>query len=245
MKSYLPIFLLIGGVLVLSLVGFVVFNLRSKETPGNVQAEKVVKELSLDKRPYITLTPNSAGNILSLSVSRIPNGVDSLEYELVYNTAAGVVQGVPGSIALGGKTSFARELTLGTCSSGVCRYDKGVKDITFTIRLRDTRGKLISKLSTGIELLSKTKELSSTDKKFTLALDRSPSGYYVVMQTGGIPGQTPDSVINGPYGVFASSSQDQKGKVDLAEKVYGWTGTSWNELTDGQTNKLGVFVGVE
>lgn len=240
MKSSLPLFLLIGGVLIVSLVGFIIFNLRTRG--GGGEEEEVVAQVPA---PQITLTPNSAGQVLSLWVAKIDTKAASLEYELIYNTDKGVLQGVPGSVDLGGKSSLTRDLTLGTCSSGVCRYDKGVKDITLTIRLRDNKGKLLVKFATPVALLTKTRELASSDEKFSLMLDKQGTGFYVVMQTGAVPGTLPGEVAAGPYGVFASGDTKQSGKVTLpGGTIQVYDGTKWAKLTGGKTSTLGTFVAV-
>ena len=250
MKSSLPLFLLIGGVLIVSLVGFIVFNLRSRVSEV-ANEEEIVTEVA---PPYVTLTPNAAGQILALFASGINEKADKFEYELVYNTDKGVLQGVPGTVNLEGKSSIARDLTLGTCSSGVCRYDKGVKDIKLTIRLRNNKGKLISKFSTQVSLLSKIKDLKSEDGKFSLILDKLGKDYYVVLQTGATPGTSPGEVVAGPYGLFASGDVKQSGKVALsggAVEVYpggsssAYDGSKWTKLTNGATSILGTFVAVK
>ncbi len=242
MKSYLPIFLLVGGLLVISLVGFAVFNLRSKETPVENE-EEIVPSVPA---PFIILTPDSAGRELTLNVSKIDQTAASLEYELVYNTQANVLQGVPGTVDVTGQASISRQLTLGTCSSGVCRYDKGVKDITLTIRLRNKSGKLLNKFSSGVSLSTKEKKLSATDGKFTLTLDKTPTGYYVVTQTGSAPSGAPGELTSGPYGVFASGGTLQSGTVTLTGvKIYLWDGKAWQELSSGKTKTLGVFIATQ
>lgn len=242
MRSSLPLFLLIGGVLIVSLVGFIIFNLRTKEDSSGGGEEKVAVQIPA---PYITLTPNSAGQVLSLSVTKIDDKAASLEYELVYNTDKGILQGVPGSVDLEGKSGLTRDLTLGTCSSGVCRYDKGVKDINLTIRLRNDKGKLLGKFSTGVALLSKTRELESSDGKFILMLDKQGTSFYVVMQTGAVPGTSPGEAAAGPYGVFSSGDTRQSGRVTLSGgAIYVYDGTKWAKLTDGKTSILGTFVAV-
>ncbi|MBI4058723.1 hypothetical protein HY404_00630 [Candidatus Microgenomates bacterium] len=241
MKSYLPIFLLILGVLVVAIAGFSIFNLRSKDTTPSTD-EVVVPTIPL---PYVALTPDGVGQELTLSVTGIDSAVATLDYELVYNTAAGVLQGVPGSVSVSGKSSLERKLTLGTCSSGVCRYDKGVKDITLTLRLRNSSGKVLAKVATGVSLLSKTKKLASTDDKFSLTLDKTPTGFYVVMQTSGLPSESSGTVVAGPYGVFTSGSSSQRGKITTVGIWQVWDGNKWQVLSDGATKTLGVFVATQ
>lgn len=244
MRSYLPIFLLIGGILIASLVGFVIFNLRSQEKTTLLEENEVVQaKIPL---PYITLTPDNLGRELSLSVVKIDSSVSTLEYELVYNTAAGVLQGVPGSVSVQGQNNISRTLTLGTCSSGVCRYDKGIRDITLTIRLRDKNGKLLAKFASGVTLSTKEKELASSDGKFKLTLDKTGTGFYTVLETGGVPTNAPGEVAAGPYGVFTSSDEKQSGQVSLpGGSIYILESGKWQQLVNSKVKILGTFVGIK
>lgn len=238
---YLPVFLLIGLAVLVSLLGFIIFNLRSKEAPENQNEETVARELPLEERPLVRLAPNSAGNELALSVSKIPVAVSVIEYELVYNTSAGVLQGVPGSVGVEGKGKLDRKLTLGTCSSGVCRYDKGVKDIKLTLKLRDSKGKLITRFSTNVNLQNNTQNLAASTGGFSLKLDKKARDYYIVMDTYGVPGGTlPGNLAGGPFGIFTSGSEKQSAIIDL-DSAYQWDGISW-KLVSGKTNSLGIFV---
>lgn len=251
MRSYLPIFLLVGGILLVSLVGFIFFNLRSKQiTP---QEEVAEKELVAEERPYVRLVPNSAGNELSFSVSRIPAGVSTIEYELTYIARAQppdtgrVTQGVPGQVDVEGKTSIEeRKLTLGTCSGRVCRYDKDVGDINLAITLRDKKGKLISKFKTGVKLVTKKRELASDDGKLTFTFDKIPIGYWLVMQTIGLPSSAkPGESVIGPYGIFSSSKENVSGMVTISSITPEvWDGSRWTTVPSGQVKVPGVFTAV-
>ena len=244
--KYLPVFLLIGGAVLISLVGFIIFNLRSRAPEASKGKEEVVKELSIDETPYVTLTPNSVGNKLVLKISKIPPSVSVIEYELVYNTAANVTQGVPGSVDVEGKTTLDRELALGTCSSGVCRYDKGVKDVKLSLKLKDSKSKLVAKFSTLVEFLTGATSLTHSGGKFSLILDKKGSGYYTVMETYGLPGKAPGSVSSGPYGVFTSGNSKQGGTITLSGGIiYQWEPNSWKEVSGGKVKTPGTFIAVQ
>lgn len=63
----------------------------------------------------------------------------SLSYTLVY-TANGVQQGFGGGITQLSGTQ-TREIVLGTCSHGTCRYDTGIKNATFSVKYQLLTGK--------------------------------------------------------------------------------------------------------
>lgn len=212
--------------------------------------EEVLKELPIEERPFVSLTPRVDGHEFHLTISNIPSGAESIEYELVYKVASGVTQGVPGTVKLSGKTSIERDLLLGTCSSGKCRYDEGVEKGTFTIRLRDDDGKLITKLETEFRLQKGGQKLTSIDGKFSLtSAITSSKDFYLIMETFGLPKEAPGKVTSGPYGVFSqaknvktvSSGIDMEGSGDL----YVWSGgQNWGKLEGSKTFSLGTFIRV-
>ena len=242
--KYLPVFLLIGGAVLISLVGFVIFNLRSK-APELTKKDEPVKELSLEDRPFVTLVPNASGNELAFNLTRIPGSISVVEYELVYNTLANVKQGVPGSVDVEGRATLERKLTLGTCSSGVCRYDKGVRDIQLTLKFRDSKGKLVVKTpAISANLLNNTQKLTSGE--FSFNLDKKTKDYYVVMETYGLPGKVSATITAGPYGVFTSGNSKQSGTVSLTgATIQQFISSSWESVSNGKAKTLGTFITVQ
>lgn len=150
MKKYLPLILI--GVGLLLLVGAFFFVKNSMNKGG--EEEETVKEIPVEQRPLVSLTPSSDGHWLKLKIEKIKVAkAASMDYELLYSLADGRTQGVPGTIKLDG-SDIVRDLLLGSESSGKFRYDEGVTGGTMTIRFRDVKGKLIGKLSTKFTLTS-------------------------------------------------------------------------------------------
>lgn len=251
MRRILPIVIVVVLGIAL-IVGGVWFFTRSKEkvAPGGgtkKSQEQVVKELPLEERPFVSLTPRLDGHEFHLIISNIPGGTDSVEYELVYKVASGVTQGVPGTVKLSGKTSLERDLLLGTCSSGRCRYDEGVEKGAFTLRLRDEDGKLITKLETEFHLQQDGKGLISSDGKFSISSNSlGKSTFYLTMNTFGLPGKAPGKVVAGSYGAFTKGATKVSGTVTLdgSGTLYGWNGSKWVEVMDGKISSLGTFIRV-
>jgi len=202
-KKFLPIILLGVGILVLILVFVVIKNKKSSVV---VDDSSVLVEVPFSNRPVAMLTPTSDGRYINLKIAKItlPKAV-SLDYELLYSLPDGRTQGVPGTIDLKGETSFERKLLLGSESNGKFRYDEGVKDGSLTVRLRDSKGKLLAKFSTKWHLQSGESELTSIDQNFTYKLDKKPKGiYFVTMETFGLADTSVTEVASGPYGIFSS-----------------------------------------
>jgi len=204
LKKILPLILLGAGLLVLVLVFIFVKNKDTKV----VETDDVVMEVAFKDRPFAMLTPTSDGHYINLKIDKItlPKAV-SLDYELLYSLPDGRTQGVPGTVDLKGEKSFERKLLLGSESNGKFRYDEGVVDGSLTVRLRDSKGKLLAKFATKWHLQSDEQELTSIDETFVYKLDKKPKGYYfITMETFGLMGDTVTSVSSGPYGIFSSET---------------------------------------
>jgi len=210
MKKFLPLIILLIGVLVLVGVFFFLKGRKSESSEG----EEKVPEVAFPDRPVTSLTPSNDGHWLKLKVEKIKVKAKTLDYELLYELPDGRTQGVPGTVELSGVTKVERDLLLGSESSGKFRYDEGVKEGTLTLRFRNEKGKLTAKFTTPFALLSEAKELTSVDGKFTFTLDESSDAFFIVMETFGAPDGYPSGITTGPYGVF-SVSEDISGVVSL------------------------------
>ena len=218
------------------------FFLLIRRPSVSVDVEENSPELPFDQRPFTQLIPSKDGHYLKMIVSNfnVP-GAYSMDYELYYDTAEGITQGVPGKVKLNGLEKIERELLLGSESSGKFRYDQGVDDGTLTLRFRDNNGKLIGKISGQWSLSKGGLKLSSLDGRFTYTLENKSDNFFVVMPTFGIPESFPAQISTGPYGVFASTPGPYKGDVSLGENVYAWYGNRWEKLS-GSSEDVGVFV---
>lgn len=246
MKKYLPVILLVVGLLVV--VGAIIFvRGRDKSDDEVIDVEEAAPEISLGQRPIASLTPSDDGHWLKLEIKKIVIDAESMDYELLYKLPDGRTQGVPGNIKLEGQDSIERDLLMGSESSGKFRYDEGVENGTLTLRFRNEKGKLIAKFSTDLHLQSDTDELNSVDGVFAYKFDKEPrGGFFVTMETFGIEKALPGSLDKGPYGIFTSSGTTLSGEVELSSsKVYRWGGKDWQELEDKESSDIGVFVGIK
>lgn len=202
-KKFLPIILFVIGLLVLVLV----FVFVKKDKTSEIEETDVVTEIAISDRPVASLTPTSDGHYLTLKIEKlILPKVASLDYELLYSLPDGRTQGVPGTVALDGLTAIERKLLLGSESSGKFRYDEGVEEGSLTVRLRDSKGKLLAKFSTKFHLQSTDLGLTSVDENFTYILNKKPIGmFFVTMETFGFINDAPSEVSFGPYGIFSSN----------------------------------------
>jgi hypothetical protein len=237
LKKYLPFILFGLGLVVLAGVLFWVFMRPKAE---GVSEDENVAEIPFEQRPFVTLTPTSDGHYLNMVVDRIVIEADTLDYELLYDLPDGRTQGVPGTVKLEGN-KVERELLLGSESSGKFRYDEGVEYGTVTFRFRDSKGKLVGKISTDFHLLTEVDQLSDKGGEFSYTLEETDDEYFVVMNTLGLPSDFAGSVEKGPYGVLASAEGDYPGTVNL-EGAHHYLDGKWTQLTDKKSPNVGVFI---
>ena len=67
-----------------------------------------------------------------------PEGITAVEYELIYFAEDGQQRAVIGTIEeedLSGSEIASKPLDLGSCSSGVCKYDKGVEKVDLLLKV--------------------------------------------------------------------------------------------------------------
>lgn len=238
MKKYLPIILLVLGIFILAGVYFFIIR-PSKNSKDEDEKTDALIDVSLIDRPVASLTPTSDGHYLNMRIEKLTIPAKTMDYELLYNLPDGRTQGAPGSILLAGEKVIERKLLLGSESSGKFRYDEGVKDGTLSLRFRNDKGKLVARFTTNFALLSSTKSLKNPDESFLVTLDKAYKGYFVVMETFGIPDETGFEIASGPYGVYYSESTPISGKVDSPSGVvYFHDGSVWKEGGFGS----GIFV---
>lgn len=245
-KKYLPIILVVLGILVLVAVYFLVIRGGGDEVVEDDESAMV--EVSIEDSPVASLTPTADGHWLNMVVAKLDPMVDkydaaTMDYELLYKLPDGRTQGVPGTVKLTGQEMIESELLLGSESSGKFRYDEGVEQGTFTLRFRNEKGKLLVKFSTGFHMQFDTDELSSADGKLNFVLEDESADHFVTMLTFGVPEMPSGNVTDGPYGIFTSTDDRVPGEVSLGSgMIQRWDDGSWEELDNNEASDLGIFV---
>lgn len=208
-QKYLPLILVGVGVLVLAIAFFAIRNSRNK----GIAEDEVIKEIPVEQRPVVSLIPTSDGHWLKLKIEQIKvAGAETLDYELLYSLPDGRMQGVPGTVKIEG--DVIRDLLLGSESSGKYRYDEGVETGSLTLRFRNSKGKLIGKLSTKFRMQTGEKVLKSEDESFKYELESVPKGvYFVTMMPFAEPNPSTVVVYQNGYAIFASDGKPHAGKV--------------------------------
>lgn len=129
------------GIIALVVTGFGIWKLILAPQPQTaLDEEEEVILPEIDSSVKVAVTAQSDNREVTLSISAIPKGTESIEYELSYDTSAGLPKGALGTIKLSGESSIERKITLGTCSRNVCKYDEGVTKINLVLRFNTADG---------------------------------------------------------------------------------------------------------
>ncbi|MFH1840798.1 MAG: hypothetical protein ABH807_01420 [Candidatus Shapirobacteria bacterium] len=213
-------------------------SLTTGATPSPKKETKTM-ELTLKERPFVSLTPLNGAKELELSIARI-RGIDKIEYELTY-LSNDLSRGVIGTINLEGKSEVMRQLTLGSCSRNICKYDENVTEGNLSLRLIAPDG--ATRLTSDFHLQKGASELTSLDDNFRLSGKFDKNTYYLTMGTLGLPGEFTGEIEGEPYGVFTTASTAIKGaKINLAGIVYGWVGSNWQKIDPNNVSTLTTYI---
>lgn len=137
--------IIVGVILVIvtGLVGLVVYNMLgsgsgTKSPFLNNEQQEVVEVAPSDIG--LKLAPRDDGKAIIIEATKI-DGIESLEYELTYDaevTEGGQTHVIPrgaiGELKIEGDSAKA-EVDLGTCSSGICKYDNVVSSVKVLIKI--------------------------------------------------------------------------------------------------------------
>ena len=169
-------------------------------------------ELSPDQRPYISLIPRADGHQLKMIISKIPNNIDQIEYELIYTAKDQnneIEKGLGDTLKLSGIT-IERDLLLGTesCTNGCkYKYDEGVTGGTLSITLI-TKDSQVTTFQSQFALRSSTDlkkgKLDLSTENFSItATPSTKDEFFVLLKNYGIPS---GSNAKNAYSVFSSKS---------------------------------------
>ncbi len=227
-----------------------IFLLPKKSTPpvvDNTPVDLPINTIPLIDRPFITLSPDSSGRSLDISISGAPKE-GNMEYEMIYN-ASGKQEGALGSIFLGSeKQPIVKSILLGSKSGGgKVTYHEGVTGGSITVTYGPPR------LANGEAGETRLKEswnylhfdpsdpiISSTDARFSVTLGKTAlkkDAVIITMKTFGYPALE-GKVVSGPYGYFTQTPIKVPAQVSLKlpagehvnPTIFEWNGTAWKKL---------------
>jgi hypothetical protein len=241
--------LILGSVVIalVLIVGLVIFIMKKNSTPKtatteNTEIDLPINTIPLSERPFITLSPDSTGRSLDISVSEAPTEGE-MEYEMVYN-ASGKQEGALGFLSLSSETQpIVKAILLGSKSGGgKVTYHEGVTGGSITVTYNDTR---LKESWNYLHFDPTDPSISSTDGRFSLTLTKAAlkaDAVIITMKTfgyskAGLPEGA--NVVSGPYGYFTQTPIKGTATVEMKlpagdhvnPTLYEWTGAAWKKLT--------------
>lgn len=140
--------MMVGGIIAALLIVGVGIKLLTTAPKSNDQGNgNMLPEVevlpTVDSSVVVTLKPLDKGKEVEVSVKNAPKGTTAIEYEMSYDAVVDgnkVPKGAIGTIDEIVGNSVTRKITLGTCSSGTCKYDLGVESVKLTLRFTGLYG---------------------------------------------------------------------------------------------------------
>lgn len=123
--------MIVGGILVVIVVAFLAMQFMggkkdstsTDQTGSEEQTEAAVP--TVDSSVKVEVVGVNNNKEIEITVSNFPKGTSSIDYQLSYTSVERGLQGLIGTLEVeNGKNSVSKKVTVGTCSSGTCVYDK-------------------------------------------------------------------------------------------------------------------------
>jgi hypothetical protein len=232
-KKYILILIAVFAVIVSLIFVFKTQAQKFGKTEGSTIEVTHIKP-EVGKLPFFSLVPRKDGNAFSLFVRRMGQN-ESQEYEITYQTAEKTEQGIIGKIEQGSEY-YEKEHLFGTCSTKVCRYDKGVEFGKFSTTISSPENEYQLNFDFHLQKLSLSGGvLTQKDGSASLSISASSipdSLFFISHPTGGIPVSVKEKIIAGPFGFFSSEfkmSKDATLSINLPKEapkenltIWGW-----------------------
>lgn len=140
-------YMIIAAIALVILIGLGAVMFKNSKSPAQKQPAKQLDASeaipTVDASVKVDLEGVQGNKEVVISVSGIPNGTQQIEYEMSYNTKEDVPQGLYGKIDMSeekSKDSVERKVTLGTCSSGTCKYHNVTGPIKASLKFSGSYG---------------------------------------------------------------------------------------------------------
>lgn len=92
----------------------------------------------------VDLQPQNGGKQVTLSINGIPDGTQTIEYEISYNASNRQSPGIYSILSVNpNEKTWNKTFDVGTCSSGVCIYDKVVGNMKVQLKFTGSYGEQI------------------------------------------------------------------------------------------------------
>src|SRR3989344_6533599 len=179
----------------------------------NANDVKQLSEISLEKRPYVTLTPTSDGAEIIISIENMGQ-FDKIEYEMTYLadnpqiTGEKIERGSTGTDVNTKDAKYKKSILLGTASRGTRSPDTGVTDGKLTMHLAKCDTEYLSESRWDLmEAGAAIKSVADKDSLFQIENMSLNKFYWIIIaDTVGLPPNSPydtNGVVLPIKGVFS------------------------------------------
>lgn len=120
-----------------AVLGLILFSSEALHVSAASSKSKTVKRASIEAIVQTKVNKNKTA--VSVYFGNLQK-TSSIQYSLSYVTN-GKAEGAGGQISTAGRYSMSRNLLFGTCSAGVCRYHKKIKNAKLTVSVVYRDGK--------------------------------------------------------------------------------------------------------
>jgi hypothetical protein len=221
----------------------VFFSDKPVQTTQVVEPELPVNIIPVEERPFITLTPDASGRNVTLGINNLKSSEDTVDYELVYQTAEGD-EGAFGRLNLKTEKQPIAKLTLlgSRSAGGATTYYNGVTGGSISLTWGETK---VKENFNFLRFNAAEPVITSVDGRLTYTLTAKAlkkDDVIITMKTSGYPVAPTGKVIAGPYAVLTPTAP--KGAVGLSILMPAGehTNPTISELVAGKWAKLKTTV---
>lgn len=183
-----------SGVLLFCSIILLACNRTKSPLPAPSPTPRLV-EIPLETRPHVNLTSRDDGHMLYLKISKVPENIAQIDYEVLYTAAdnGNEIEKGAGDTIRDISSSLERKILLGTesCTNGCkYKYDNGVYGGTISLTFTTQEGQ-VSTYATQFSLKSgkeiqKAGSIELTTEDIVIFAKPADNNYYVLLKNYGI-----------------------------------------------------------
>lgn len=226
--------------------GIYMMSRPTEEVKEEVQAEEKPKRrtrteqydnITIDKRPYIAVSPDASGRNVTITFYNMKERATSVDYELEYQ-AGELLQAAFGTIEID-NLPINKEILLGSRSAGgATTYHEDVKGGTLVTRFKGGEQYAFKSDWNFINNSKRLTTLRSKDEKFELkGPDIAKLRLVIITNSPGYPEKLPGAPVSALYAVSAPTalSGEATATITLSEetpdaKIAVWDGKTWETV---------------
>ncbi len=135
------------GIVVLAIIVIGVWRIRKPRTISTHQSSTLPTQAvipTVNPSVQVDLKAQNTGKQVELSIGGIPDGTQTIEYEISYNASNRESPGIYSVLTVDpGERNWSKTFDVGTCSSGKCIYDTVVGGMKVQLKFSGSYGEQI------------------------------------------------------------------------------------------------------